>query len=168
MAMGRVVRIPVTVAPSPQAASEARAGEEAWVDWQDRALRLQADMESYRRRQQRLAQEQAAADRERLLRAFLQVTDNLERALAARPGGSEELRQGVQLTQHAALRMLETEGVEPIAALGQPFDPAWHEAVCTVSGNEPQTAPGTVVQVIETGFRLGDQLLRPAKVVVAA
>jgi molecular chaperone GrpE (heat shock protein) len=90
--------------------------QQGGVDWRDRALRLQAEMENFRRRQQRLAQEQAEAERERLLRAFLSVVDNVERALAAPVGHGEELRQGVQLTHRSALQMLEREGVEPILA----------------------------------------------------
>lgn len=142
--------------------------QDGGVDWRDRALRLQADMDNFRRRQQRLAQEQIAADRDRLLRAFLRVVDDLERALAAPTGGGEELRRGIELTYRSALKLMENEGVETIPAKGEPFDPNWHEAVATVAGDGTKAVPGTVVQVVEPGYRLGDQLLRPAKVVVAA
>ncbi len=133
----------------------------------DRALRLQAEMENYRRRQRRQAEEQIEAERKRLLGAFLGVVDDLERALATPDGDEVALRQGVQLTHRQALQLLDREGVEQIEAEGQAFDPSWHEAVATVGRNGSSVAPGTVVQVIEHGYRLGSQLLRPAKVIVA-
>lgn len=137
------------------------------VDWQDRAQRLQAEMENYRRRQQRLAQDQIESERERLLKAFLEVVDDLERALASSSQGSGGLREGVQLTHRAALQRLKKENVERIEARGRRFDPAWHEAVSTVPSRQVGAAPETVVQVLEPGYRLGDRLLRPARVVVA-
>jgi molecular chaperone GrpE len=137
------------------------------VDWQDRALRLQAEMENYRRRQKRLAQDEIESERERLLRAFLEVVDDLERALASPSHDGGGLREGVQLTHRAALQRLKKENVERIEARGRRFDPAWHEAVSTVPGRPLGAAPETVVQVLEPGYRLGDRLLRPARVVVA-
>jgi molecular chaperone GrpE len=136
-------------------------------EWRDQAARLQADMENYRKRQQRLAQDQIAGEQQRLLNAFLGIMDDLERALAAPAGDDEGLRQGVEMTHRAALQLLEKEGVKPLQAEHQPFDPNWHEAVATVAPNDDKVAPNTVVQVMETGYRLGDRLLRPAKVVVA-
>jgi molecular chaperone GrpE len=143
-------------------------GLEADADeWRDRALRLQAEMDNYRKRQQRLAQNQIEAERERLLSAFLGVVDDLERALTAPAAGGDGFRRGVELTHRAAVQLLQKEGVEMIEAVGQPFDPKWHEAVATVGRNGSHAAPNTVVQVMEPGYRLGDRLLRPAKVVVA-
>jgi len=166
--------------PAPQALDEPCEGLE---EWRERALRLQADMENYRKRQQRLAQDQIGQERSRLLNAFLGVVDDLGRALATPTGGDsprdplgttgdglrrgDALRRGVELTHRAAMQLLDREGVTAISAARQPFDPNWHEAVATVPRDGSDVAPGTVVQVIEPGYRLGDQLLRPAKVVVA-
>ena len=182
--MGRVMRIPVRVVPS--ATDQPRAEVEEPVaavepgqdrstpqadafgeleEWRDRALRLQAEMDNYRKRQQRLAQDQIEAERQRLLRAFLPVVDDLERALQA-PAG-DGLRQGVELTRRAALQLLQKEGVEPILAEGQPFDPNWHEAVSTVASNGSGLESDTVAYVLQPGYRLRETLLRPAKVVVA-
>ncbi|MGQ9598149.1 MAG: nucleotide exchange factor GrpE [Anaerolineae bacterium] len=135
--------------------------------WRDQALRLQADMDNFRKRQQRLAQDRIEEERQRLLGLFLLVLDDLERALAAPSGDNEALRQGLQLTHRKALQLLHKEGVEPIEAQYQPFDPQWHEAVAMLSRDSQNVAPNTVVQVVESGYRLGDRLLRPAKVVVA-
>ena len=136
-------------------------------EWRDRALRLQADMDNYRRRQRRLAQDEIQTERERLLRGFLPLVDHLERALASPASDINSLRQGIELTHRGAMQMLQKEGVERIEADGHLFDPAWHEAVATVRRNGTKTDLNTVVQVMEPGYRIGDRLLRPAKVVVA-
>jgi molecular chaperone GrpE len=153
-----------------EAAQQSEQTEQAeGTDWRDRALRLQADMDNYRKRQQRLADYKIDAERQRLLRSFLPVVDDLERALAAPPVGGDErgLRDGVQLTHRAALQLLQREGVEPIREQGRPFDPHWHEAVATVDHDRAGVAPNTIVEVLEPGYRQQDQLLRPARVVVA-
>lgn len=153
--------------PAKEEIATAPAAQEGGVDWQDRALRLQAEMENYRRRQKRLAQDQIETERERLLKALVEVVDDLERALATPSHDGDGLREGVQLTRRAALQRLKKEGVERIEARGQRFDPTWHEAVTTVPGRPLGAAAETVVQVLEPGYRLGDRLLRPARVVVA-
>jgi molecular chaperone GrpE len=135
--------------------------------WRDRALRLQAEMENFRKRQQRLTEEAIRADRERLLRSFLQVADDLERALNADKGDAESLRQGVDLTYQTLKRLLEQEGVKHILPQGQPFDPAWHEAVGSVPHQIAGVRPNTVVEVEQEGYSLEDRLLRPARVLVA-
>ncbi|MEJ2733100.1 MAG: nucleotide exchange factor GrpE [Anaerolineae bacterium] len=168
-------------APMPGTADQAE-------EWRDRALRMQADMDNYRKRQQRWAQDQIEAERHRLLNAYLQVVDDLERALTAAGGDDAPpdhgtgvhpaglgpaglhgagLRTGVELTHRAALQFLQKEGVEPIEARHQPFDPNWHEAVATTSRNGSGLPSGTIIEVLETGYRLDGRLLRPAKVVVA-
>lgn len=137
------------------------------LDWQSLALRLQADMDNYRRRQARRADNAIAEERERLLRLILPVADNLARALDQGRSGDEVLRQGVELTYRELIRVLETEGVTRIEAVGQTFTPELHEAVATVS-SDGAVAAGTIVEEVESGYRLGDKLLRPARVVVAA
>jgi molecular chaperone GrpE len=132
--------------------------QEGGVDWQERALRLQAEMENFRRRQRRLAEDQIEAEHIRLLQAFVRVVDDLERALAAPSRDSQGLREGVLLTHRAAMNLLKAEGVERMYPEGQPFDPNWHEA---------NAAPDTVVQVVEPGYRMDGRLLRPSKVIVA-
>jgi molecular chaperone GrpE len=151
--------------PEPQAAGEEEG--ESLEAWRDRALRLQAEIDNFRKRQRRLAEERILADRERLLRSFLRVADDLERALNADGVDGDSLRQGVDLTHQTLMRILDQEGAEPIEALGQPFDPAWHEAIGTVPNGHVGVEPDTVVEVVEAGYRMGDRLLRPARVIVA-
>jgi len=155
-----------TQKPIADTREESAEGEDLDM-WRDRALRLQAEMENFRKRQQRLADERVAADRERLLRAFLRVADDLERALHADGTDAESLRQGVGLTHQSLMHIIDQEGAEPIEAGGRPFDPAWHEAVGTVPSRHAGAAPDTVVKVVQPGYRIGDRLLRPARVIVA-
>ena len=142
------------------------AGEESLDVWRDRALRLQAEIENFRKRQRHLAEQQIATEREQLLRVFVRVADDLERALDARTD-IEGLRQGVQVTYRNLMRLLNQEGVESIPAKGAWFDPALHEAVSTVSHLDAGVEPQRVVKVTERGYRIGDRLLRPARVIVA-
>lgn len=136
-------------------------------EWRARALRLMAEMDNYRKRQQRLAQDQIEQERQALLSTFLQIVDDLERALMVPAGNNVALRQGIRLTHQSALQLLHKEGVEPIEAQNQPFDPNWHQAVATTGSSGTGVLPDTVVEVVETGYRSGDRLLRPAKVIVA-
>jgi molecular chaperone GrpE len=96
---------------------------------------------------------------------MLPVADNLTRALAQSPQSDGPLQKGVELTYRELMRRLENEGVTRFETTGQPFNPQWHEAVALVEG---QAEPDTILQEVEAGYRLGDKLLRPAKVVVAA
>lgn len=134
--------------------------------WKDRALRLQAEMENYRKRQRRIAQDEARKEQERLLLDVLAVADNLERTLDAAQSDTS-LREGVEITRDGVLQLLRRHNVEPIHAHRQPFDPRWHEAVDVVSAARLGVEPGTVVEVRQSGYRRGERLFRPARVVVA-
>lgn len=140
-------------------------GLEQEVDWRVQALRLQAEMDGFRKRQTQRAEAAIAAERERLLRLMLSVADNLTRVLNHSRPGDPALWHGVDLTHRELMRQLQAEGVRPIQAVGQPFDPQWHEALAV----RPARAPsGTVIEEVETGYQLNGKLLRPARVVVAA
>ncbi len=131
----------------------------------DRHLRLLAEFDNYRRR---TAKEHEAARREgrrAALLPLLPVLDSLERALAT--GSTDrDFYDGVAATHRLFLAALREAGAEPIASVGQPFDPNLHEAVAAVPADD-EVAPGTVVREVRRGWRLGDELLRPAQVVVA-
>jgi molecular chaperone GrpE len=158
----------LTIADAVASEAEPDAERECEADeWRDRALRMQAEMDNYRKRQQRLAQDEVEAERQRLLRAFLPLVDDLERGLAVPANDAMGLRQGVELTHRAAVQMLRKEGVERVPAENRTFDPKWHEAVATAGRNGSSLEPNMVVQVLEPGYRLGERLLRPARVIVA-
>jgi molecular chaperone GrpE len=136
-------------------------------EWRDRALRLQAEMENFRKRQQRLAEERVQADQRRLLRSFLMIADDLERALIVEGGDNESLREGVEVTYRSLKQLLRQEGVDQIEAKGEEFDPTWHEAVGTVPHQKAGVGQDSVVEVAQQGYLLDGRLLRPARVVVA-
>lgn len=99
--------------------------------------------------------------------SFLEVLDNLDRALDAAGGRADDpFVQGVSMVRQQFLTTLDGFGVTRVDALGQPFDPAVHEAVATVAPSEAHPA-GTVCGVVRPGYRIGDEVLRPAMVAVA-
>jgi molecular chaperone GrpE len=140
-----------------------RARREA-AENRDLYLRALAEKENARKRLERLYEDRLAENKRQLLRRVIAVADNLERALAHQVS-HEGLVEGIRLTYRQLLDLLRSEGVEAIQAVGQPFNPAEHEAVAIVEGPEP---PGTVVGEELRGYRQGDRLLRPAQVRVAA
>jgi molecular chaperone GrpE len=131
------------------------------------AMRTKADFENYRKR---AAREAAAAQQRgviKLARELLPAVDNLDRALAAAQGGadSQDLASGIKLVHADVLAALARVGIEPFSPEGERFDPTRHEAIA--QHEYEGTEPGTVVEVYQRGYRLGDDVLRPARVVVA-
>jgi molecular chaperone GrpE len=133
----------------------------------DKYLRTRADMENFKKRIERTYAENARRSRKELLVKLLAVKDNLERALqfgvASQTG--EGILEGVRLTQYQLDQLLSQEGVQPIEAQGKPFDPRLEEAVQSV--DDPTVADHTVVQVVRAGYTYGDEVLRPAQVIVS-
>ncbi len=136
------------------------------ADWQDKYLRLYAELENSKKRIARRYADQAEEEKEEVLRLMLPLADNLERVLANASGDVTELglRRGVEITLEAFINTLAKYGVKPIKAIGQSFDPNLHEAIAGV--HEPNLPPGTVVQVLEKGYTMRDKLLRAARVYV--
>jgi molecular chaperone GrpE len=137
-------------------------------EYLDHLRRLAADFDNYKKRQARLAEQQTAQAGARILRSLLPVLDDLERSLdaLAKAGVDETLRGGVVLTARALRDVLAREGLAEIAPEGAAFDPREHEALMAQpSADVPE---GTVLAVVQAGWRLGDQVLRPARVVVAS
>jgi molecular chaperone GrpE len=139
-------------------------------EYLDIARRAQADFENYRKRM--AAEVQAASTRGRLQLAgdVVPVLDDLERAIQAAgldPEGDSDdgLAHGVLLVFRSLRESLKRNGIEQVDPKGERFDPNQHEALSTmpVEGAEP----GTVVEVMQKGYRFGDQLIRPARVVVS-
>ena len=153
---------------APVAAEQTAARLEAELAGaQDQFKRALADLENYRRRFDRELERLRALDREAILRDLLPVVDNLERALAAPHGGEPGAwRAGVEAVHRQLLSLLRRQGVEPVEDRGRPFDPAWHEVVATTPVAE-DSEEGLVTHVAERGYRLGERVLRPARVVVA-
>ncbi len=143
----------------------------------DRMLRLMAEMENLRRRTEKSVQDASHFAIAKFARDMLEISDNLARALqaASRPDDGESqdqdgddfkaLLEGVELTQNALQQALQKHGVESINAMGEKFDPNFHQAMFEVP--DTSVANKTVVQVVQTGFRLKDRVLRPAMVGIA-
>ncbi len=154
------------------ARAELKRLETERVDLLDKLARRQADFENYRKRQERERGETYSRMVAEVTKKLLPVLDNLRRALDAESSveatESEEFRHflsGVELIYKQLNGVLESMGVEPVPAVGQPFDPHVHEAVITEQTDEFE--PDTVMQEIVRGYRLGERLLRPAMVKVA-
>jgi molecular chaperone GrpE len=133
------------------------------------AQRTQADFENYRKRTTRDVRSAEVRGMSRLARELLPALDNLDRALAAVEASGEDeehhLTQGIRLVQSELTAALARTGIEGYAPKGERFDPEHHEAVAQrpVEGVEP----GTIVEVLQSGYRLNETVLRPARVIVA-
>ena len=160
------VTAPVETPPDPKAELEAKVAtlEKEKKDNWDRYLRAAADLENTRKRQKREAEDVRFETKQKVLKEMLPVVDNLERAIDHAGAGSDPIVEGVQLVLRQFQTAFERLDVNPVEAAGQPFDPNLHEAI---SQQESDAPPGTVVQVLQRGYKSGDRLLRPALVVVA-
>ena len=164
---------------APEAAEEAqgfaaqtmnaeRLSVEDASDFKDRWLRAEAELQNSRRRATRELTDGVRAAEDRILLEVIELLDDLERALAVLPPERAEDAwvQGVSLTAQRMRETLARRGVTPIAALGQPFDPASHEALLEVPA-QAGVVPGTVAQEVLKGYQRGGRALRAARVVVA-
>jgi molecular chaperone GrpE len=131
----------------------------------DRLLRLAADFENYKKRAARERQEYVQLANERLIAELIPILDDLERALAAAEEHQEaQLEEGVELVHRSLAGLLARHGVTPIVTEGR-FDPHVHEALLS----QPSEADeGSVIDVVQKGYMLGERVVRPARVVVAA
>ena len=132
---------------------------------EDRLLRLTADYENFRKRAQREKNEARQFANQHLLEKQLPILDNFEMALTAAENADSAIRDGIQMIYDQFNDVLKDVGVEKVDAEGELFDPNLHEAISqqeTVDIEE-----GTVVEQIQSGYKLNDRLVRPARVVVA-
>jgi len=141
-----------------------RAQTDEYLDgWQ----RSRAEFANYKKRVKREKEEMRAQVTGEILTHYLGVIDDIERALKDRPVESESnaWAEGIELIFIKLKAILESEGVEPIVAEGKIFDPNFHEAVTYEENDDHRD--GEVIEVIQTGYKLGDRVLRPAMVRVA-
>ena len=140
--------------------AEARADENY-----NKLLLAMADFENYKKRGERNNREIAEHKRRDLLKSLLPVIDNLERALASGGEDAGPLREGVSQTLKGFEALLASQGVKTLTVKGQPFDPAFAEAIATQPSKD--TEDGVILEEAQKGYTIGDELLRPAKVIVA-
>ncbi len=134
----------------------------------DRFLRLAAEFDNYKKRTAREFEDIIKRANVRLLRELVDIVDNFERAMSAQAEdhSHKAYRQGVELIYNQLAALLTKEGVTPIEAVGQPFDPHYHEAVMQAPSDEYDE--GTVTQEIQKGYRIGDKVLRHSRVIVSS
>jgi molecular chaperone GrpE len=158
-----------TAAPGDPTADLAREA----ADFKDRLLRALAETENVRRRAEKQVADERVYGIASFARDVLGVADNMRRALeavtpemrASADTGVKALIEGVELTERELLRVLEKHGVKKLEPLGAKFDPNVHQAMYEVP--DPSVPPGTVAQVVQAGYTIGDRVLRPALVAVA-
>lgn len=136
------------------------------AEWKDRFLRLQAEFDNYRKRTLREKMELVETGGKEVLLAMLPVRDDVQRAVAAmeKTDDVESIRQGVQLISQKFTEALKQRGVTEIEVIGAAFDDEVAEAVARFAAGEEQK--GKVIDCVQTGYRLGERVLRFAKVVV--
>lgn len=145
------------------------AAAQAEVDrWKDLAYRSQAELDNYRKRAAREAQDARAYANTDLLRTLLPIMDNFEMGIEAARAESEKsmIFMGMSMVQKQFQDFLREMGVQEIEANGKPFDPNLHEAVAQEASGA--VVEGLVLRVTRRGFRLKDRLLRPSSVVVSS
>lgn len=144
-----------------------QAMEQALEEQKNLYLRTLADFQNYRRRQQEEMERQRILLLESLMEELLPILDNFERALQAAEATRElePLLEGVKMTERQVKALLARYDIHPIEAVGKPFDPNLHEAIQRIETEEYED--GTVVDEVERGYRIGERVLRPSRVIVA-
>jgi molecular chaperone GrpE len=143
------------------------SSEEKASEYLDGWQRTQAEFANYKKRVHRdreLFNQEAVG---KVVRNYLPILDDLERALKDRPkdGDSAAWANGIELISRKMVTLLENDGVFPIDAAGEMFDPNLHEAIAQVPGGDHES--GQIIEVVQTGYRIGERILRPARVVIA-
>ena len=147
------------------AATESDALRKELAEQKDLRLRLAADFENFKLRSRQESDTRAAAQKESFIHELLPVTDNLERALASGASrDSKQFHQGVEMTLKQLQQLFRQHGVESEEIVGQPFNPHRHEALSR--GHDPDQPDHTILSVLQRGYRRGEKVVRPAKVVV--
>ncbi|HZC05200.1 MAG TPA: nucleotide exchange factor GrpE [Ktedonobacterales bacterium] len=169
---GQAASAPTASSPSTDAriteleAQLATAKAEAAQNW-DKYLRERAEMDNFRKRQERMAGDRVRREKREMLGKVLEVVDNLERALAFQDTMDRDaLQQGMRMLQWQLNELLKAEGLIAVPSVGERFDPYVHEAIESVASEEHPE--GVVVEEVRKGYKLGDETLRPARVKVSA
>jgi len=148
---------------SPSDLAECTELDARVAELEDRWKRAAADLDNYRKRFDRELQRLRLTERAAIFRAWLSVVDDMERALCSQGASSSPWYEGMEAIYAHMLEVMERFGIRPLVAQGEKFDPRMHEAVATANlADEPE---GKIVEVIQTGYLLDGEVLRPAKVI---
>ncbi len=143
----------------------AQAKQEAGENW-NKYLRERAEMENFRKRQERLSTERVAYEKKALLRKILEVMDNVERGLVYQESMDKQaLQHTLRMLLWQLNEVLRGEGLSPVTALGEVLDVRIHDAVEVVESEQPKD---TVVEEVLKGYKMGDETFRPARVKVSS
>src|SRR3954466_6378290 len=164
---------PETAVPADAAADPVAALAKEAAGLKDRLLRTLAEMENLRRRTEREVADARAYGVTSFARDILAVADNMERALKAlddeirdkAEAGVKALLDGVELTERELIKVMEKHGIRKIEPQGQKFDPNLHQAMLEIP--DSSVPSGTVVQIMQPGYTIGERVLRPAMVAVS-
>ena len=152
----RIAELETQLAQAQQEVSENR----------NKYLRERADMENFRKRQERVLADRVQHQRKALLQKFLGVLDNVERALVFQDKlDRQDLQQTLRMVQWQMNEVMRGEGLNPVPTVGEPFNPYLHEAIEAVEDSDKPE--GTIVEEVLKGYTLGDETLRPARVKVS-
>ncbi|MBS3747200.1 MAG: nucleotide exchange factor GrpE [Wenzhouxiangellaceae bacterium] len=153
--------------PGDEGAGERGDTDHELARMKEAMLRLKADMDN---REKRLEREMAKTRKfalEALMRDLVQVLDSMDQALSSADADkAPDAFEGMELVRKQALQVLSSHGLEMLDPQDEEFDPSWHEAMATQPSDEHES--GTVVRVLQKGYRLNDRLIRPARVIVAS
>ena len=144
----------------------AQARQEAADNW-NKYLRERAEMENFRKRQERISLDRVQRDKKALFQKILGVMDNIERALLYQETMDRQaLQQTLRMIMWQMNEVMRAEGLTPVATVGEVFNPYVHEAIEAVENTDQPE--GTIVEEVLKGYKLGDETLRPARVRVSA
>ncbi|HEX7736163.1 MAG TPA: nucleotide exchange factor GrpE [Ktedonobacteraceae bacterium] len=142
-----------------------QAKQEAGENW-NKYLRERAEMDNFRKRQERLSADRVAYEKKALLHKILEVMDNVERGLVYQETMDKQaLQHTLRMLLWQLSEVLRGEGLSPVPSLGEVFNPRVHDAIEAVESEQPE---GTVVEEVLKGYKLGDETLRPARVKVSS
>ena len=153
------------LSPIEKLQEEVRLKDEELLKQKDTFLREKAELENFKKRLTKEKEDFVQFANERLLKELVQIEDNLERAMEAPNATLESLKEGIELIQKQFSTFLKNQKVEPVEALGKPFDPNLHEVLNQQESDEHDE--GTVIQEYSKGYTLNGRILRSAKVVIS-
>jgi molecular chaperone GrpE len=173
VAAGAVPETPETSSPAPEQAIDPADLARVAAEYKDKLLRVLAEMENLRRRTEREIADIRLYGISAFARDIVAVADNMDRALGAldaelrekADAGTKALLDGVELTERELLKVLEKHGVKKFEPLGEKFDPNLHQAMFEIP--DASRPAGTVAQVVQPGYMIGERVLRPALVAIA-
>jgi len=145
--------------------SELEQAQQEAKDARDEMLRMRAETDNLRKRLQKEKQECVQFANERLIKQLIPIFENLDRALKAPDTNVESLKEGVKMTSDQAHALFKKENVEPIQAVGEPFDPSIHEVLSQMESNDHDE--NTVIEEFSKGYRMNGRVLLPSRVVTS-